>query len=242
MFVETVAFSRDGRRLASAGWDRSVKVWDVATGQEIRTLLGHTSNVYGVAFSPDGRLLATAGLDGAVRLWDVGTHRPIGTPLTGHTDHVLAVDFSPDGTLLASASFDGTVRLWDPHTGQPIGRPLAGRARNVLEVAFSPDGTRLAGDLMIISVADEEEASTGMAEVLRHHTADAAVVTEPTELAMVVAHKGFCWMEVETEGLAAHGSRWQEGIDANLRMGASWPGWRRLAPAPCGSTWRTPPA
>lgn len=85
--------------------------------------------------------------------------------------------------------------------------------------AIVSSGARLAGDLMIVSVADEEEASTGMAEVLRHHRADAAVVTEPTELAMVVAHKGFCWMEVETEGRAAHGSRWQEGIDANLRMG-----------------------
>lgn len=85
--------------------------------------------------------------------------------------------------------------------------------------ALVDSGTPLAGDVMIVSVADEEEASLGMMDVLRHHTADAAVVTEPTELTMVVAHKGFCWIEVETEGRAAHGSRWQEGIDANLRMG-----------------------
>lgn len=80
-------------------------------------------------------------------------------------------------------------------------------------------GEPLAGDLLIVSVADEEEASLGMMEVLRHHTADAAVVTEPTELEMVVAHKGFCWIEVETEGRAAHGSGYQVGIDANVRMG-----------------------
>jgi acetylornithine deacetylase len=85
--------------------------------------------------------------------------------------------------------------------------------------AVAESGTPLAGDLLIVSVADEEEASLGMMEVLRHHTADAAVVAEPTELAMVVAHKGFCWIEVETEGLAAHGSGWQVGIDANMRMG-----------------------
>jgi len=85
--------------------------------------------------------------------------------------------------------------------------------------AIVDSGERLAGDLLIVSVADEEEASLGMMEVLRHHTADAAVVTEPTELAMVVAHKGFCWIEVETEGRAAHGSGWQVGIDANARMG-----------------------
>ena len=85
--------------------------------------------------------------------------------------------------------------------------------------AIEGSGTRLAGDLMIASVADEEEASLGMMDLLHHHTADAAVVTEPTELSMVVAHKGFCWIEVQTEGRAAHGSRWQEGVDANLRMG-----------------------
>jgi acetylornithine deacetylase len=85
--------------------------------------------------------------------------------------------------------------------------------------AIAASGAPLAGDLLIVSVADEEEASLGMMDVLRHHTADAAVVTEPTELAMVVAHKGFCWMEVETEGRAAHGSGWQVGIDANMRMG-----------------------
>jgi acetylornithine deacetylase len=85
--------------------------------------------------------------------------------------------------------------------------------------AVADSGAPLAGDLLIVSVADEEEASLGMMDVLRHHTADAAVVTEPTELAMVVAHKGFCWMEVETEGRAAHGSGWQVGIDANMRMG-----------------------
>jgi acetylornithine deacetylase len=94
---------------------------------------------------------------------------------------------------------------------------LAASLAAVRSVAES--GAPLAGDLLIVSVADEEEASLGMMEVLRHHTADAAVVTEPTELAMVVAHKGFCWMEVETEGRAAHGSGWQVGIDANLRMG-----------------------
>lgn len=85
--------------------------------------------------------------------------------------------------------------------------------------AIVDSGRPLAGDLLIVSVADEEEASLGMMEVLRHHTADAAVVTEPTELAMVVAHKGFCWIEVETEGRAAHGSGYQVGIDANMRMG-----------------------
>ncbi|HEU0015894.1 MAG TPA: M20/M25/M40 family metallo-hydrolase [Longimicrobium sp.] len=85
--------------------------------------------------------------------------------------------------------------------------------------ALRDAGVRLRGDLLIASVADEEEASIGMMDVLRHHTADAAVVTEPTELRICMAHKGFCWIEVEVAGRAAHGSRFDLGIDANLRMG-----------------------
>jgi len=77
----------------------------------------------------------------------------------------------------------------------------------------------LAGDVIIAAVADEEVASIGMSAVLEHHKTDAAIVTEPTELAVCLACKGFCWIEVETEGRAAHGSRFDLGIDANMRMG-----------------------
>lgn len=80
-------------------------------------------------------------------------------------------------------------------------------------------GRPLAGDLLVAGVADEEVASLGMSEVLRHVRADAAVVTEPTHLRLCLAHKGFSWIEVETFGRAAHGSRFDEGIDANMRMG-----------------------
>jgi acetylornithine deacetylase len=77
----------------------------------------------------------------------------------------------------------------------------------------------LRGNLVIAAVADEEYASLGTAEVVRHTTVDAAIVTEPTELDLCIAHKGFVWLEVETLGKAAHGSRYFEGIDANMRMG-----------------------
>jgi len=80
-------------------------------------------------------------------------------------------------------------------------------------------GTSLRGDVLIACVADEEVASIGMAEVLRHVRADAAIVTEATELRVCLAHRGFSWIEVETLGLAAHGSRYDLGIDANMRMG-----------------------
>ena len=85
--------------------------------------------------------------------------------------------------------------------------------------ALRDGGAALAGDVLVAAVADEEVASIGMQEVLRHVTADGAIVTEPTEMEVGLAHKGFCWIEVETFGRAAHGSRYDEGIDANLRMG-----------------------
>jgi acetylornithine deacetylase len=77
----------------------------------------------------------------------------------------------------------------------------------------------LAGDVVVAAVADEEHASIGTADVILHRRVDAAIVTEPSELEVCIAHKGFVWMEVETSGRAAHGSRFFEGIDANMRMG-----------------------
>ncbi|HKP74746.1 MAG TPA: M20/M25/M40 family metallo-hydrolase [Longimicrobiaceae bacterium] len=85
--------------------------------------------------------------------------------------------------------------------------------------ALRDESASLAGDVLVAAVADEEVASIGIQEVLRHVTADAAIVTEPTEMTVGLAHKGFCWVEVETFGRAAHGSRYDEGIDANMRMG-----------------------
>jgi acetylornithine deacetylase len=85
--------------------------------------------------------------------------------------------------------------------------------------AIVDSGERLAGDIVVVGAADEEVASTGMTEVLKHVRTDAAIVTESTELQLCLAHKGFCWMEVEVEGRAAHGSRFEEGIDANMAMG-----------------------
>jgi hypothetical protein len=103
---------RESRTLASASDDKTVKVWDGATGQEVLTLKGHTGPVASVAFSPDGKRLASASFDKTVKVWDAVTGQETLT-LQGHTDAVLSVGFSPDGQRLASASGDKTVKVWE---------------------------------------------------------------------------------------------------------------------------------
>jgi WD40 repeat protein len=140
--IMSVDFTPDGRTLASGGLDDAVKLWDVASGQEIRTLEGHRSGVTSVMFSPDGLTLASGGLDNAVKLWDVASGQEIRT-LEGHSDGIKSVGFSPDGRTLASGGYDSTVKLWDVASGQEI-RTLASHSDDVESVVFSPDGRTLA--------------------------------------------------------------------------------------------------
>ena len=107
-----VAFSPDGKTIASASDDKTVKLWDAATGKEIKTLNGHSNRVMSVAFSPDGLAIASASWDNTVKLWDAATGKEIKT-LKGHSDRVISVAFSPDGLAIASASADNTVKLWN---------------------------------------------------------------------------------------------------------------------------------
>ena len=139
--ISRIVFSPDGMTLASASGDRTIRLWDVATGTHQHTLSGHESWIPSIAFSHNGLALASADSDGKIRLWDVTTGQYRVT-LEGHSSSVRSVAFSPDGKTLASAGSDRTIRLWNATTGQ-YRVTLEGHSEYINSVVFSPDGKTL---------------------------------------------------------------------------------------------------
>ena len=127
-----LSVSADGRRLASAGRDQTVRVWEMAIGrapQELRTLTGHTGEVYSVAFSFDGERMISGGDDKTARLWEVAIGGEI-RKLVGHTRRVEAIAFSPDGRRVLTGSADNTVKMWDAANGESRSRRTARHIRS----------------------------------------------------------------------------------------------------------------
>jgi acetylornithine deacetylase len=175
--------------------------------REIATQLGEKMRALGMETTEYEAAPGRVSVVGRLR----GTGGGRSLMLYGHVDTV--------GVAAMPEPFSATVR-----DGKLYGRgsyDMKGGVTACLATvkALRDAGVALRGDVLIACVADEEVASIGMAEVLRHVRADAAVVTEATELRVCLAHRGFSWVEVETLGLAAHGSRFDLGIDANMRMG-----------------------
>ncbi len=163
----SIAFSPDGRTLAS-GDSHRIHLWNVAAQRPIGPALQDRPGfIYSVAFSPNGKLLASGRQDGTIRVWSVASHRRVGAPLTGHTDAVEAVAFSPDGRTLASGSQDATLRLWDVAHRRQLG-PANAALSPIRTVAFSPNGAAVvSGDvddvIRLWKVASQRQLGTLLA-------------------------------------------------------------------------------
>ncbi len=165
--VLTIAYSPDGKYLAAGSENRTIKIWNISTQQEIVTLSGHAKGVSSIAYSPDGKYLASGSYDSKIKIWDMHTHQEIAT-FSGHAKVVHSIAYSPDGKYLASGSGDFKIKIWDMHTHQEIATLLGysedginiakklhhgykpsiadqfGYGIGVKTIAYSPDGKKLA--------------------------------------------------------------------------------------------------
>jgi WD40 repeat protein len=177
--VLAVAYSLDGKYLASGGRDRTVKVWDAFNGRPILTFTAHIGAVTGLAFGPQGRL-ATASRDGTVKVWRVNAPRKT-LILRGHAGAVNCVAFSPQGKRLSSGGADGKIILWDPLTGRQ-GRHWKPHVGEVTALAFSPDGQRLASAGNVEHFVTIWDTATGREVIrLKGHDSGITCVAYDTE-------------------------------------------------------------
>ncbi|MBD2529526.1 serine/threonine protein kinase [Nostoc flagelliforme FACHB-838] len=140
--VLSVAVSPDGKTIASSGGNRTIKLWDLATGKQISSLNGHFQQVNVIKISPDGKLLVSASDDNTIKIWNLATRKQIRT-LEGHSDSVHALAISADSQTLVTGSDDNTIKIWDLATGEQI-RTLTGHTFWVRSIAISPDSVILA--------------------------------------------------------------------------------------------------
>ncbi len=141
--VYDLTFSPDGKLLATAGYDRLIKLWDVASGKELRILKDHSDTVYGLAFAPDGKLLASASADRAVKVWDVATGKRLYT-LGESTDWVYAVAWHPNGQFVAAAGVDKSIRVWKvTAAGGQLVHSVFAHEGPVTRLVYAQDGSTL---------------------------------------------------------------------------------------------------
>jgi hypothetical protein len=170
--ANAAAVTRDGRFVAFASADKTVRLWDVEGNRDVRRCIGHTASLWSVVFSPDGKRLLSGGKDASLRLWDVETGREL-RKFEGHEDLVTALAFSPDGKRALSGGLRGEVYLWDLEKTKPLPEfVFAAKTKYVHHVAFAPDGNRalVCADRSVFAI---DAADGKVLQTLQGHTRSA---------------------------------------------------------------------
>jgi WD40 repeat protein len=208
--VQSVAFTPDGRTLATSGRG-GIDLWEVAAQRHLATLaVGGAAVVTAVAFAPNGRTLAAGTRDGSISIWDVMGRQPIGAPQQGHSQLVTAVAFSPDGRTMASSSLDGSILLWDAASGRRHGELPRRHTGAVQSVAFDPTTGELA--------SGHQDGTIQLWDARRRQP-----VQEP-----LAGHEGRTYAVAFSRDGQQLASGGQDGTVALWRVDAQEGGWRRL--------------
>ncbi|MBX9258006.1 WD40 repeat domain-containing protein [Desmonostoc muscorum CCALA 125] len=174
--VNSISFSPDGKTIASGSWDKTIKLWNIESG-ESQTLLGHTDKVWRVRYSPmNGNMIASASTDKTVRLWNAKTGEFLGE-LQGNTDIVYDLSFSTDSKKIATVSLDRTIKIWDTNTKEELETLENLQGQNgSYSVDFDPNGAKLA----VVGYQDGSvkvwDLNTKTAKVIGHHEKSATFV------------------------------------------------------------------
>jgi hypothetical protein len=206
--VTRVAFSPDGKILATGSLRGAVRLWNPLSGTEIKRLAGHESDITALAFSPDGAVLVSASRDGVLRLWNVLSGNEI---LTIQAEHSVA--FSPNGRLLATGGQDGLVTIWDVNTGAQV-QVITGGIGAIRSIAFRPGGRQIAigGDTNVVQVWDITNAT--LVFDLPYSTGVTTVAYSPDGLWLVAAGKNILpWEWDATTGVQVWGKNASASID-----------------------------
>lgn len=173
--VLAVAWSSDGRHIASGSRDMTMQVWDAFTGKHAHIFRGHTDAVASVAWSPDNRYVASASWDKTVQVWEISTGNHVFT-YRGHSDLVTSVTWSSDGTSIASGSSDKSVRVWNASTGTLL-YAYRGHSAGVTTVVWSPDGRHIASGSTDTSVQMYDALTGNHLSSYHGHTGEITAVT-----------------------------------------------------------------
>ena len=190
--ISQIQYSPDGKLIASAGWDKTVKLWDAENGKSIDILKGHKDGVNSIAFSPDGQTLVSGSEDKTIKIWSITNKPKLIKTLTGHTDSIKAVAISPDGKLIASAGYDNTIKLWSI-AGELL-QTINAHKLAITSLAFTPDSQTLASaswdNTVKLWSIDDAGKSSRLLHTLTGHQDGVTTVSFNTDATVIASGSG----------------------------------------------------